>query len=299
MIHVYETLLCVIDSETVSNAADRLHTTQPTISRQIQQLEAELGIRIFDRVGRRLVLTRAGERVAHYARELVATKTRMLDELNQFTDPERGIIRLGAGLTPTIYRLPQIIARYRLAHPLVGFQIQTASSSETMLRLRAREVDVAIVTTPPVDERDIQMVALWHDELHIVVSPSHRLAGRTVSMEEIAKESLILMPVDSSLRAIVDKHIQTAEQGVRVVRPMIEIDSLEAIGRFVQANQGIALLPTSAVADDIAMNRLADIYPADVDLGSRTITAVVRTGFGMPAATMAFFNALPKLTQAV
>lgn len=291
MTHSYAVFLTVIECETISRAAQVLHATQPTISRQIQQLERHLGVLLFDRVGKRLMLTRAGSRVAVHARQLLATETRLLLELNEFTDPERGIIRLGAGMTPTIYRLPQIIADYRTSHPHVQFQIRTGSSTETLERLRQRDIDIAIVTTPPIDQLDLVTVPLWEDELHVVVDPAHELAGQTVSIRRIAEENMVMMPAESSLRTIVETRVRPFLDHASV-QPVIETDSLEAINRFVQAKQGIALLPTSAVVDDIAAGRLADVFSADVEFGSRTITAVTRSHSSVSRATDLFLQDL-------
>lgn len=287
----YNVFLTVLDCETISRAAQVLHTTQPTISRQIQQLERDLGVLLFDRVGKRLVLTRAGSRVAVHARQMHATNMRLLEELNAFTDPERGVIRVGAGLTPTIYRLPQIIAEYRVEHPHVQFQIRTGSSNQTLENLRQRDIDIAIVTTAPIDQLDLRTIPLWQDELHVVVDPAHALAGKTVSIRRIVQENMVMMPIESSLRTIVETRIRPYLDE-DVFQPVIETDSLEAISRFVQARQGIALLPTSAVVDDIAAGRLANVFPSDVQFGSRTVTAVTRFDSSVSRATDLFLATL-------
>ncbi|GMA65258.1 hypothetical protein GCM10025859_56980 [Alicyclobacillus fastidiosus] len=148
MLEAYETFLAVVENETASAAAEVLHTTQPTVTRQIQQLERALGTALFDRVGKRLILTRAGERVYDTARELLQTQNRLLDALSELADPEQGTVRLGSGVTPSIYLLPNVIANYAVKHPAVRFQIVTGSSKVMTERLKQREIDLAFVTTP-------------------------------------------------------------------------------------------------------------------------------------------------------
>ncbi|GMA56493.1 hypothetical protein GCM10025858_09960 [Alicyclobacillus sacchari] len=97
---LYRTLLAVVEHQTLSAAARVLHTTQPTVTRQLQQLERQLGAPLFDRAGKRMTLTGAGERVYAFACELQALEVRLREELREFADPSAGLIRIGAGLSP-------------------------------------------------------------------------------------------------------------------------------------------------------------------------------------------------------
>ncbi|WAH38096.1 LysR family transcriptional regulator [Alicyclobacillus dauci] len=290
----YVTFLCVVEQQTISAAADLLHSTQPTITRQIQQLERYLGVPLFDRVGKRLILTSAGMRVYRYARELIQTETRMRDELGELTDPEQGIVRIGAGLTPTIYRLPSVLGAYRQAHPGIRFQVVTGSSQITIERLRQREIDIAIVTTSPVEEQDLEVIPLWRDELSVVVSSGHELAGGSCTVAELSDMPMVLMRRESGLRRIVEERLLVGGQALNVV---LETDSLEAINRFVQAGLGVAVMPWSSVRHDVVAGKLSMVSLRDVALGARTITALVRQGSGIPAAASAFLAALPTLAR--
>jgi DNA-binding transcriptional LysR family regulator len=293
MLNHYRTFLCVVEQETLSKAAEVLHLTQPTITRQIQQLERETGVLLFDRVGKRLMLTRAGERVRDYASQLLMTETRMYDELNQLTDPERGVVLIGAGLTPTIYRLPSVIARYRRLHPGVRFQVITGSSKQTVTRLLERVIDVGLVTTAPAHMAELASIPLWRDDLLLVASPQYALPSSPLNRTELAQLPMVLMRSESGLRQIVEQQLVPNER----LNMVLETDSLEAISRFVQTGLGVAVLPKSVVQDDILAERLVQLSLTDVTLGYRTITAVVRTSSSMSAATKAFADALPQLAR--
>ncbi|WP_368780766.1 LysR family transcriptional regulator [Alicyclobacillus fastidiosus] len=295
MLEAYQTFLAVVENETASAAAEVLHTTQPTVTRQIQQLERTLGTALFDRVGKRLILTRAGERVYDTARELLQTQHRLLDALSELADPEQGTVRLGSGLTPSIYLLPNVIANYAVRHPAVRFQIVTGSSKVMTERLKQREIDLAFVTTPPDDVTPFCAMPLWRDELCVVVSPTHQRAGMRCSISDLAGMPFILMRSDSGLRHIVEEKL---ERGRGALRAVVETDSLEAISRFVQTGLGMGVLPKSAVLDDVAQQRLAVVELTDVQLGSRTITALTRRGGGLPAVTAAFVEFLPSFMEA-
>jgi LysR family transcriptional regulator, low CO2-responsive transcriptional regulator len=294
---LYQTFVKVVDSETLSRAAEALHTTQPTVTRQIQQLERQLGVPLFERIGKRLIPTHAGRRVYEYAIELANVEGRMQDEIREYRDPEAGIIRMGAGLSPTLYRVPALLAAYAAKHPRVRFQVLTGSSRETIARLQRRDIDIAIVTTPPRDaEPSMTCIPLWQDQLSVVASPKHQLAGKTCTLFEFVEQPMVVMHRDSGLRRLL--HETFVQAGVEhPIRPVIETDSLEAMSRFVQAGLGLAIIPWSAVREDVRVGRLATVALQNILLGSRTITSVVRQPDAITAAAQQFLHVLPDLVK--
>lgn len=293
---LYQTFVDVVREQTLSRAAEKLHTTQPTVTRQIQQLERLLGVALFERIGKRLVVTDAGRRVYDYAVELASLESRMLEDLNAFVDPESGIIRIGSGLSPALYRLPAILSSYALLYPRVRFQVVTGSSKDTIQRLDERAIDIAIVTTPPHDDGPLDCLPLWHDQLVVVAPKAHALSGAACSVAQLVHQPMVVMHADSGLRHLV--HETFLQAGVdESIRPLVETDSLEAMSRFVQAGLGLAIMPWSAVQDDVREARLGMVRLTDIQLGSRTITAVSRHKGVLAAAAAAFLRVLPDLVQ--
>lgn len=294
---LYRTLLAVVEHQTLSDAARVLHTTQPTVTRQLQQLERRLGAPLFDRSGKRLTLTGAGERVYAFASELQTLEVRLQEELREFADPSAGLIRIGAGLSPTLYRLPSILAQYAEQHPRVRFQVVTGSSKLTMKRLQARTIDAAIVTTPPAKSDDFVMTPLWRDALVVVAPSGHPLAGCACTLGDLAQQPMVVMHPESGLRQLV--HDTFTRMGVAdPALPLMETDSLEAMSRFVQAGMGLAIVPWPAVAEDVQAKRLCTVNLIDVDLGARTVTLVVRKHTTMPQAAQAFVSWLAARSEA-
>jgi len=277
---LYRAFVQVVRSDTVLAAAEVLHMTQPTLSRQIQQLEQMLGIHLFDRVGKRLLLNRAGELVYEYASGLIALEEKMYDALSSFSNPETGTVTIGAGLTPSIYLLPPVIAAYRQQHPGVSFRVHSKSSKETCAALERREIDMGVVTT--VDDAYTSLIAtpLMRDDLLVVASPQHALChyprlSSGWTWRECADYPFVLMHVQSGLRSIVDKVANRMETPLSIAA---ETDSLESMNRLIQEQIGIGVLPTSAVREDVAAGRLCVIPITDTRLGSRTITLLERPG---------------------
>lgn len=286
MLELYQSFVQVIGSETLVDAAEVLHTTQPTLTRQIKQLEALLGVQLFDHVGRRLVVNRAGELVYQYAKRLIATEQRMRDELSAFGNPELGTIFMGAGLTPSIYILPALIAAYRTAHPQVRFHVMNGSSKEIYNALLQREIDIGVVTTVDEDSEQIQAVPLWKDELLLVAKPDHPLvSAENATLKEVTKSPFVLMKTGSGLRQLV---LDLAMHHQVEIDIIMETDSLESLNRLVQHGVGLSILPRSSVQDDLVQGRLAEIELLDAKLASRTMTLITRRTSSLPAVAAQF-----------
>ncbi|SIS57804.1 LysR family transcriptional regulator [Alicyclobacillus vulcanalis] len=298
MFEALRALVTVVSLGSVSEAARALHVTQPTVTRQIQQLERQFGQALFDRSGKRLALTPAGERVHAYALEVLRKQEELAESLLEMSNPEAGLVRIGAGLSPTLYRLPALVARYASIHPRVRFQVVTGSSKVTLERLASRAVDLAIVTTPPDGDAGVELVALWRDELVAVAPSYHALAGKRATIAELAEHPLVVMHGESGLRRQIDELLHRA--GVdRPAPPVMETDSLEAMNRFVQAGLGLAVVPWPAVADDVTEGRLKLVHIVGCDLGQRTVTLVWRKESHIPAAARAFLRWLASQQEAV
>ncbi|MCL6453392.1 MAG: LysR family transcriptional regulator [Alicyclobacillus sp.] len=292
---LYRTLVQVVESATLVEAAAVLHLTQPTVSRQLQQLESDLGQPLFDRIGGRLVLTRAGELTYEMAKRLIALEEKLREDLASLANPEGGTVHLGAGLTPAIYLLPPVLAAYRRAHPRVTFQLRTGSSGDLLAALRQREVDVCIVTTMPDDTDHLSITPLYRDDLLLVAPPNHPLALRPgVTAAALVDQPFILMPPTSGLRRLAEEILARPGHGVTAA---LEADSLESINRLVQAGVGLSFLPRSCVQDDLTAGRLRVLHLMDDPPRSRTISAVCRRDLSMTAAARRFADELPSWFQ--
>ncbi|GMA51691.1 HTH-type transcriptional regulator CysL [Alicyclobacillus contaminans] len=287
MFSLLETFVHIVEQETLVKAAEVMHLSQPTVTRHLQQLEEAYGMPLFNRSGRKLLLNPAGELVYRYAKQHLALDEKLRDELNSFSDPEQGTVRLGAGLTLSIYLLPPVLAQFRAHHPHVAFQVRTGSSAETLRALREREVDVGLVTTFPEPNDDLEGVPLLRDPLRAVAAPNHPLAQRTdgATLETILAQPLVLMKRGSGLRDMVEE--LAANRGVALTISM-ETDSLESISRLVQHDAGISFLPRTLAADDVAAGRLRVIRITNASLGARTMTLVTRRDGMLPACTALF-----------
>lgn len=282
-----------VESGTLVRAAAALHVTQPTVTRQLQQLEAEFHQPLFERTGGRLVLTRSGEVVYRTAKRLLALDDKLREELNSLANPEAGTVYIGAGVTPAIHLLPGAFAMYRNLHPGVTFHLRTGSSSDVDAMLSAREIDIGIVTTVNPERADLVAKPLYKDDLLLVAPPSHALSTRSaITVSDLQGYPIIVMQAGSGLRRLVEDLLES--RGVQLL-PALEVDSLEAINRLVQFGFGISFLPRSCVRDDLDAGRLAVIRLMDEPPASRTITMVYRAQGSLPANAERFAEELPRL----
>lgn len=296
MVHLYSSFVQIMESDTLADAAVALHVTQPTLTRQLQQFERMLNMPLFNRVGKRLVVNRAGEVVYRYAKRLLAMEQKMKDELTSFLDPTVGTVYLGAGLTPSIYLLPQLLATYRKVYPDVTFQVRSGSSSAICEALLARELDVGIVTTVT-DASVFDMTPLFTDDLLMVCAPESPFAnGTSFTFTQVAASPMVLMRGPSGLRKIVSDIAASRRLSLNVA---METDSLESMNRLVQHGVGLSILPRSAIQDDLTAHRLVEVRLSDVTLGARKIMLLTRGLQTLPAVAEQFVRELPKLAGAV
>ncbi len=289
----YFTFVKIVESETLVCAAETLHTTQPTLTRQLHQLENEFGVKLFDRIGKKLVLNPAGKMVYQYAKQLVTLENRMQEEISAFMNPEIGLIRIGAGLTPSIYLLPQLFSLYRTYHPNVRFHVRTGSSQSVFTYLLGGEIDLGIVTTLGDGTSEVKAKDLIRDELLLVAPMTHPLvAVSSCRIRDVAVYPVVLMRVGSGLRRIVDDLAINHGFAWNIVT---ETDSLESMNRLVQNGLGLSVLPRSSVQDDLSAGRLSVIPLYDVNLGARTITLIQRASGQLPAVSAQFAVHLPTL----
>lgn len=291
MNRLYQTFVQIVESETIVRAATALHLTQPTVSRQLQQLEAELGQPLFERMAGRLVLTRAGEIVYRTATRLLTSEDKMREELSSLANPEVGVVYIGSGVTPAIYLLPSFLAGYRRVHPGVRLHLQTGSSRSVLGALEQREIDAGFVTTVPDNHDNLAVRSLYQDDLLLVAAPDHPLALKpATTVADLAHHPFIVMPANSGLRRLTEDLM--GRPGLEWTIAM-EVDSLESISRLIQVGVGISLVPRSCVQDDLVAGRLHVVHLMDVPPQWRTVSLVTRTEGTLTAAAQRFVDEVP------
>jgi len=275
-----------------SRAGQKLFRSQPAVSAQIRQLEEEYGQKLFDRVGKSMKLTAAGEVLLGFAGRLIALKNESLRVVADQSSAPRGTLAVGANEATCLYVLPDVFAEFHRRFPSVQISVYRNFSRKVLEKVEDGAVDVGIVTLP-VKSPSLKIYPVFRDRLMLMVSPKNPLAKhKTVTPAEIADQPLII-PKTGFTRQLLDKLFRPYRGQLRI--PM-ELPSVGMIKRFVAAGLGVSLISESFARDEVRAGEVKLIKISDVDLWrelglvyrrDRTLTrsaaafvALVRHGIG-------------------
>ncbi|MDT7688612.1 MAG: hypothetical protein QOE46_1371 [Acidobacteriota bacterium] len=246
--------LAIAEAHTFTAAAQRTHYTQAALSMQIKQLEKEVGVPLFTRMPRRVVLTEAGERLIERAHHIMREHDAALAELAELAGAKHGRLRVGsASGMVSADALPAILKRLRRAHTHADVSVSSGTSEELVRKLLAGTLDVAFISLP-VQAHNVETELLSQDQLVAIASPRHMLAAqRVVSAFALAGEKLILGERGGNTRRLIDEFF--AEAGLRPTVAM-ELSRQQAIKNMVAADMGVGIVPLSVAREDVERGRL-------------------------------------------
>jgi len=226
--------------EHMTRAAEELCIAQPSLSKTIGRLEAELGVPLFDRRGRQLRLNRFGQAFLARVEPALGGLDEGRSEVRDLAGLARGEVRVAAA---ALHWLPDLVRGFLAAHPAVHVRLSQEPAREMRRQLDARNIDLYFSSVRP-DHAGIQWRPLRTQEILLVVPPGHRLAGRgSVPLREVAGEAVVIVKVGNELRDLMDGYCRQAGFALRV---QCEADEPAAIRDFVAARLGVAFIPAGA-----------------------------------------------------
>ncbi|TYP76525.1 LysR family transcriptional regulator [Paenibacillus methanolicus] len=232
--------LAVARSEHVTEAARRLHVTQSSLSKTIQRLEEDLGVPLFDRVGRKLRLNDFGVRFLRRAERALFELEQGRQEIRDFSGPEQGTLRLAVTAAST---LPHILREFRKKRPRIQFHVQMLTTQEMIALLHRGEVDFCL-SSPAIQGEDIDCQIVYVDPILVAVQDGHRLADRrSVSLAELREEWFVGVKRGYGTRDLVDGMCKQAGFEPYYV---YEGDEPARLTALVEAGIGIAFIPATA-----------------------------------------------------
>ncbi|HYT33489.1 MAG TPA: LysR family transcriptional regulator [Ktedonobacteraceae bacterium] len=234
-------------------AAEELHFSQPAVSAQIRQLEEALNIKLFEQIGRKTYLTLAGEELFLYSQKIFSVIDETLETMEKLRGPDHGRLRVGADTTVGTYVIPGLLGKFHQSFPEVDLSLDVVNRAALVERIMSNQIDVAIVGRVP-DDIPVVIEPFAPNELVLVASPSHRLAGRVrVPLAELEKEHFLLREVGSGTRAALEIIMQEAEVPLHV---SMHMGNNSAIKQGVAAGLGIALISRAALDMELETERL-------------------------------------------
>jgi LysR family transcriptional activator of glutamate synthase operon len=230
-----------------TRAGDQLHLSQSTVSQHIKQLEDELGCPLFLRVGKRVLVTEAGNLLLQYAEKLFHDLKNIEMTLREISAVKRGAVRLGVGATTLTYRLPHVLGRYNRQFPDIELIVQTGTTEFLLDAVRAQNIDLAVVMSPPAPQPGLTIQPLGDEELVFVLNSDHPLAHKSsLTPADVASLRFILFEKHTAMQNLIDGYFDSLSVAPRIA---MEVESIEAIKSLVRAGLGASVLPLCAVSD--------------------------------------------------
>jgi DNA-binding transcriptional LysR family regulator len=236
-----------------TRAARELHLTQPAVSQQVKLLEREVGLPLFEHIGRTVRLAPAGTELLRYVNQAMELMREAGESLAAMRGLRRGALKLGAVSTAK-YFAPTLLSTFRPLYPEMTIKLTIANREEVVRQLAANEIDLVIMGRPP---RELETVAVpfARHPLVIIASATHPLAAsRRIPLQQLATEPFLIREEGSGTRASMEKIFR--EQGVPL-HVLMEISSNETIKQAVMAGMGLGFLSAHTVGHELGAGRLA------------------------------------------
>jgi DNA-binding transcriptional LysR family regulator len=228
------------------------------VSLQIRSLEERVGRQLLDRSGRRVEPTEAGKRLYRDAQRLLALEEQLLDHVAGEDDGVlRGRLELGASSGPGETVLPLLLCDFHRLHPEVRVALSVSDTQTVVDLVAARELELGIVGAAR-RHRSVTFEPFFRDEVVLACPPSHAFAGRTVSLDELRGEPLILMQEGAGVRQVIEDELRRARVKLRDLDVRLELGLQESVRSAVRAGHGLTFISRSAIEADLAAGALAE-----------------------------------------
>lgn len=252
-----ETFLQIVQQGSFGAAAQALHTTQSTVSARLKDLEHDLGVQLFDRTAHRAQLTPQGRELFDGAQEFIGALDALRGRIAN-SHALGGVLRLGVVGVVAGTWLPALVRELRTRHPALELQIELALTKVLTQKLRAAELDVAIVAGT-VEDDSLRSEVVGDDRFAWMASPALKLSAQVVTPRVLAGHPLIGYPAESYHHGVMKSWFKTARMRFH---PTITCNSMEVMAKLVGQGVGIAFLPQDYYASDLALGRM-DLLAAE------------------------------------
>ncbi|MGH9405298.1 MAG: LysR family transcriptional regulator [Terriglobia bacterium] len=278
--------------QSFSRAAEKIFRTQPAISAQVRLLEQECGERLFDRSGKRVQLTPAGEILHRYAERIIALHKEALQAVAELNQTARGKLQIGANEATCLYVLPKTFARFKELYPLVQISIYRNFSHKILQKVQEGAVEIGIVTLP-ITANNMEVIPVSREEMQVVAPAGHPLAkSRSVTVEEVANHPLIL-PKTGNTRVVLDRLLRDYRGRLQI---SMELASVETIKKFVGAGLGISLISRTYVQTEVAAG-LLKLIPLEGQKLHRELGLVYRRDRHLSLPAKVFIDVVRESTK--
>jgi DNA-binding transcriptional LysR family regulator len=284
----YQAFVEVAKERSISGAADRMSVSQPALSKQIAELERDLGLKLFERRARGVSPTEAGKQLLPFARRIATTVAEAEREAMDLHGLKSGRIVMGASTTIADYLLPPALALFTRRHPGVTVSLRVGNTSDIARAVHEEQCEIGLVEGPT-DEPNLDLRPFFQDELYVIAPPGHPLLTvGAVSPAAALAYGIVLREPGSGTRAVFEEAIHDA--GVRFTE-VATLGSNEAVKRAVRLRVGIGVVSRLAVADELEAG-LLEVVPIEGLRMRRPLTRLIRVGRTASRTLRALVSAL-------
>jgi DNA-binding transcriptional LysR family regulator len=289
----FEVFLALVKHLNFTRAGEEVHLSQPSVSVRIRRLEEELQVKLFDYVGKKVVLLEAGRLLEPYARHAVTALDNARQAIREFQGLERGSLRIGASTTPGMYLVPRIIAKFHGQHPKIAIRLSIKNTGQVEEGIIKNEFDLGFVGGHLISD-EIEMLPWLTDELVLVVPPDHTLARRKqIKLSKLAKERFIYREPGSATRAVVEKKMRELNLPLEAA---VELGNPEAVKQAVIGGLGIAFLSKFAIEMELKAKSLMAVKIRGVRI-NRELKIIHPNGRHLSRAAIALIETAQQLQR--
>ncbi len=254
-----------MQGKSFSQAAERLGVTQPAVSLQIRSLEQRLGRQLLDRSGRRVEPTEAGRRLYASAQRLLAAEEHLLEELE--ADDEgavAGRLELGASTGPGGTVVPVLLCEFQERHPDVRVRLSVSDTQTVVDQVADRELELGIVGAGR-RHRGVTFEPFFRDEVVLACPAGHAFAGKTITLDQLKQEPLIVMQEGAGVRQVIEDELRKAGTRLRDMDVHLELGLQESVRSAVLAGHGVTFISRLAIEADLTAGTIATARVRDLD----------------------------------
>jgi DNA-binding transcriptional LysR family regulator len=246
-----------------TRAGEEVNLSQPSVSVRIRQLENELGVKLFEQLGKRVVLTEAGQLLITNARRVITAIEDAKQSIEELQGFERGALRIGASTTPGMYLIPRTVAHFKERYPKIEIHLGIRDTRQIEAAVISNEFDFGFVGGHLAGD-EVEVVPWLTDQLVLVVAPKHPLARKkSVKAEELQKERFIMRETRSATRAAIVAHLEQSNLKVEIIK---EMENPESVKKAVQSGLGIAFISKFAVETELKAESLVAVRVRGLDI---------------------------------
>jgi DNA-binding transcriptional LysR family regulator len=247
----------VVERKSFSQAAERLGVTQPAVSLQIRSLEQRLGRQLLDRSGRRVEPTEAGLRLYASAQRLLALEAQLLEDVSGADEGElTGTLDIGASTGPGGAVVPVLLCQFQQLHQDVRVRLAVSDTQTVVDQVAERELELGIVGAAR-RHRGVVFEPFFRDEVVLACPAGHRFAGRTVALDDLREERLLVMQEGAGVRQVIEDELRASGTRLRDLGVQVELGLQESVRSAVSAGQGVTFISRSALDADLAAGTIA------------------------------------------